>query len=82
MRAQTIGPGRNDVVIGVQNRDVARRLIAKDVVLGGGVIHQRFVAIHVIRRDVQHGGHRRMKIHNRFQLKAGNLDDVPTVVAR
>ena len=82
VRAQTIGPRRNDFVIRVQNRDVARCLIAKDVVLGGGIARQRFVAIHMIRRDIQHRGHRRMKIHDRFQLKAGKLNHIPPVVMR
>ena len=51
-------------------RDIIRRLIAKDSVFRGRIVHQRIVTIQVIWRDVQHGGDGRMKINDRFQLKA------------
>ena len=82
VRAQTFPPRRNNLVIRVQDRNVARRLIAKDVVLRSSVIHQRLITVHMIRRYVQHGCHCRMKVNYGFQLEAGKLNHVPTIIAR
>ena len=82
MRAQTVSPGRNDFIVGVKDRDITRRLIAKDIVFSCRVIPERLVAIHMVRSYVKHGRHRRMKIDNRLQLKTRKLNHVPTVITR
>ena len=82
VRAQTIRPRGNDFIVSVKDRDIARRLIAKDVVFRCRVIKERFVTIHMVRSNVKHRRHRRMKIDDRFELKTRKLDHVPTVIAR
>src|SRR5436305_5472476 len=82
MCSQSALPGRDDLIVRVENGYVARLLVAKDAMLGRSVVHQSLVAIHVIRRHVQTERHRRMKIHYRLKLKTRNLDDCPAVVSR
>ena len=47
-----------------------------------GVVSERFITIHVVRRHVQDDRDRRMKRLDRFQLKTRQLHHRPTIVSR
>jgi len=78
--AQAASPRSDNLVIGIQNRQVIRHLVHKDSVLSGRVLRYVFVAIHMVRRNVQNNRDRRMKFPDRLQLKTRNFHDRPAIL--
>ncbi len=72
-------PGR-DGIVRVQDRPVALRLIADDVLFGGRVLVHRSMAVQVIGGNVGDGRDRRAGFE-RLQLKAAQLQDHPVTRA-
>src|ERR1044072_1511730 len=63
-------PRRYCRIVSIEHCKVVRCLIHEDPMLCRGIIVERFVTIHVIRRNVQHHRNVRTKISNPLQLKA------------
>jgi hypothetical protein len=71
-----VKPTGRIIQVGIHDRRVAFRLIAKDSPFRGGVILERLVPIHVIGRDVQKQRDVRVEAVHGFELKGRKLEHI------